>query len=47
MPKLEAAIQQLDASVNQVNAVISSLLAAADGQPLIDDANVVLAALGG
>jgi hypothetical protein len=58
--KLEAAIRQLDkgnvatalnqleAFVNQVNAMISSgVLSAAEGQPLIDAANAIIAALGG
>ncbi len=57
--KLEAAIQQLDrghvatainqleAFVNQVNALMSSgVLPVADGQPLVDAAQAILAALG-
>jgi len=58
--KLEAAIQQLDqgnfaaaihqlgAFINQVNALIATgELLSDEGQPLIDDANAIIAALGG
>ena len=42
------AINQLEAFVNQVNAMISSgVLSPEEGQPLIDAADAILAALGG
>jgi len=42
------AINQLESFVNQVNALISSgVLLSVEGQPLIDAANAILAALGG
>ena len=42
------AINQLESFVNQVNALISSgVLPSVEGQPLIDAANAILAALGG